>query len=189
MTNSKTAGIDSIPIPAGRWLPLLILVAGILTVLFAPGQDALAKTKQKTVPRPEPELKILELHASPIPYHPNSGPFHFSARIQLPKEVDETLMLEVSALLTSPSMTSLRFLSDRQPIHAHQSVGHNSGSADALPKQVQIELVWDGLDHNKLPAPPGPYEYEVRAKLLSNGDKGQRTQMLSWPKRGTVAVK
>ncbi len=186
MTDSRTVSVSSVP---ARRLRLLLLLAGILAVLVTSGQEAVAKTKQKSVPRPEPELKILELHASPIPYHPESGPFHFSARVQLPKEVDESLMLEVSALLTSPSMTSLRFLSDRQPIHAHQPVGQHGGAGDAPQKQVQIELVWDGLDHNKLPAPPGPYEYEVRAKLLSNGDKGQRTQMLSWPKRGTFAVK
>jgi hypothetical protein len=54
---------------------------------------------------------------------------------------------------------------------------------------VRIHLSWDGLDHNKQPAPPGSYDYMVRAKLLSNGEKGQKTQMLSWPKRGTFLVK
>ncbi len=98
-------------------------------------------------------------------------------------------MLEVSALVTSPSMTSLRFLSERQPIHAHTPAASTTGHQDGQPKQIHIQLIWDGLDHNKQPAPPGPYEYEVRAKLLTNGDKGQRTQMLSWPKRGTFAVK
>ena len=64
--------------------------------------DALAKTKGKSsVPRPEPDLKILSLHAAPMPYRPQDGPFHFIATVQLPKEVDEQLMLEVSALVTS----------------------------------------------------------------------------------------
>ena len=45
--------------------------------------------------------------------------------VQLPKEADETLMLKVSSLLTSSSMTSLAFLSNRQlefphPRHHHR---------------------------------------------------------------------
>jgi hypothetical protein len=186
-----TAISSTLHLPALRCRPhkAFTIIALVLAVLLGCGPDGFAKTKHKSAPRPEPELKILELRASPIPYRPQEGAFHFSARVQLPKEVDETLMLEVSALLTSPSMTSLRFLSDRQPIHAHTPAATTGGTPDAPQKHVQIELTWDGLDHNRQPAPPGPYEYEVRAKLLSNGDKGQRTQMLSWPKRGTFAVR
>jgi hypothetical protein len=29
----------------------------------------------------------------------------------------------------------------------------------------------------------------VRVKLLANGEKGPRTQMVAWPKRGTIEVK
>jgi hypothetical protein len=29
----------------------------------------------------------------------------------------------------------------------------------------------------------------LRAKLLSNGEKGPRTQMVSWPKRGTLEIR
>jgi hypothetical protein len=173
----------------GRRIQALALSVAAFSLVFGLGTHGLAKTKQKSTPRPEPELKILELRASPIPYKPQEGEFHFSARVQLPKEVDETLMLEVSALLTSPSMTSLRFLSDRQPIHAHTLASSIGGTPDAPQKHIQVDLTWDGLDHNRQPAPPGPYEYEVRAKLLSNGDKGQRTQMLSWPKRGKFSVR
>ena len=31
--------------------------------------------------------------------------------------------------------------------------------------------------------------FEVRAKLLANGEKGPRTQTVGWPKRGTIEVK
>ncbi|MGB4895358.1 MAG: hypothetical protein WBO94_12680, partial [Nitrospira sp.] len=64
-----------------------------------------------------------------------------------------------------------------------------SAAGDTPQKHVQVDLVWDGLDHNKQQVPVGSYEYEVRVKLLSNGEKGQRTQMLSWPKRGKFVVK
>jgi hypothetical protein len=50
-------------------------------------------------------------------------------------------------------------------------------------------LTWNGLDHKKQPATAGTYSFEVRAKLLMNGDKGPRTMMVSWPKRGTLEVR
>jgi hypothetical protein len=151
-----------------------------------------AKTKQKVVPRPEPELKIIELKVSPVPYVPDRGPLEFTMIVQLPKEADEALMLEVSSLLTSTSMTSLRFLSNRQPLNSHTlavMTGGTDAKGELQPKHVRIQLSWDGLDHNKQVAPRGSYDYQVRAKLLSNGEKGQRTQMLSWPKRGTFIIK
>lgn len=173
----------------------LHLIQGVLlfTLLFGIGaEDLAAKTKQKSAPRREPELKIVGLTIAPLPYAPGQGPLDFTVIVQLPKEVDDALMLEVSSLVTSESMTSLRFLSSRELITDHQpsTVVASPGSVEEPePKRVRIHLSWDGLDHNKQPAPPGSYEYMVRAKLLSNGEKGQKTQMLSWPKRGVFTVK
>jgi hypothetical protein len=178
------------PIPR---LARLVFTVLSFVLLFAVGaEDLSAKSKQKSAPPREPELKIVNLTISPTPYASNKGPLQFSVIVQLPKEVDHALMLEVSSLVTSPSMTSLRFLSSRQPITDHESAAIISGSASAEelePKRVRIHLSWDGLDHNKQPAPPGSYEYMVRAKLLRNGEKGQKTQMSSWPKRGSFLIK
>ncbi|MGD9730195.1 MAG: hypothetical protein AB7V39_27975, partial [Nitrospiraceae bacterium] len=165
----------------------------LLLVFFSVGAGELgAKTKQKSTPRREPELKIIDLKISPLPYAPENGALDFTVIVQLPKEVDEALMLEVSSLVTSASMTSLRFLSNRQAINDHQPstvVATPGSSGEPEPKRVRIHLSWDGLDHNKQLAPPGSYDYMVRAKLLSNDEKRQKTQMLSWPKRGTFVVK
>ncbi len=169
-------------------LGLLLLLSGLF-LLGGQTTDVLAKTKGKSsVPRPEPDLKILSLQAAPMPYRPQDGPFHFIATVQLPKEIDEQLMLEVSALVTSSSMTSLRFLSIRQQVNEHVQTTP-SAAGETPQKHVHVDLVWDGLDHNKQQVPVGSYEYEVRVKLLSNGEKGQRTQMLSWPKHGKIVVK
>jgi hypothetical protein len=174
------------------------LLHGLLLLLFLflfslGGEELGAKTKQKNAPRREPELKIIDLKISPLPYAPDRGALDFTVIVQLPKEVDEGLMLEVSSLVTSVSMTSLRFLSNRQAVNDHQPsavVAATPGSSEEPePKRVRIHLSWDGLDHNKQVAPPGSYDYMVRAKLLSNDEKGQKTQMLSWPKRGTFLVK
>ncbi|WP_447599770.1 hypothetical protein [Nitrospira sp. Nam80] len=165
----------------------------LFLVFFTVGAGELgAKTKQKSAPRREPELKIIDLKITPLPYTPEKGALDFTVIVQLPKEVDEALMLEVSSLVTSASMTSLRFLSSRQAVNDHQPstvVATPGSSGEPEPKRVRIHLSWDGLDHNKQLAPPGSYDYMVRAKLLSNDDKGQKTQMLSWPKRGTFVVK
>lgn len=167
-----------------------IFLSLCMLLIGAPHADA--KTKQKLAPRPEPELKIIDLKLSPVPYAPDRGPLEFTMIVQLPKEADEALMLEVSSLLTSTSMTSLRFLSNRQPLNSHTPAvitGGTYAKGELQPKHVRIQLSWDGLDHNKQVAPRGSYDYQVRAKLLSNGEKGQKTQMLSWPKRGTFVIK
>jgi hypothetical protein len=146
--------------------------------------DGLAKTKPPQVPRPEPELKIVELNITPTPYAPHDGPLEFAVTVQLPKELDGATILEVSSLISSPSKTSLRFLSHRQP--AQVSTTTPSGPERS---KLLVKLAWDGQDHRKQLASPGTYAYEVRIKLLSNGEKGPRTIMVAWPKRGTLEVR
>lgn len=143
-----------------------------------------AKSKPHQAPRPEPELKILDLNVSPNPYTVSSGSLQFSALVKLPKELNGATLLEVSSFITSPSKNSLRFLTTRTALEPH------AASTDgAAPPQVSVLLTWDGLDQKKIPSGAGLYHFEVRAKLLENGEKGPRTQMVAWPKRGTVEVK
>ena len=145
---------------------------------------ASAKAKPHQAPRPEPELKILDLNVSPNPYTISSGSLQFSALVQLPKELNGATLLEVSSFITSPSKNSLRFLTTRKPLEPHAA----STDGAAAP-QISVLLTWDGLDQKKILSGAGLYQFEVRAKLLANGEKGPRTQMVAWPKRGTVEVK
>jgi hypothetical protein len=135
-------------------------------------------------PRPEPELKIVDLNVAPNPFELGNGSLQFNVTVQLPKELDGATILEVTSLISSPSKTSLRFLRHRQPVEA--TPGEN-GSTDRPRRSV--ELSWDGQDHRKQPAGSGTYSYEVRTKLLVDGEKGPRTIMVAWPKRGTLEVK
>jgi hypothetical protein len=128
-------------------------------------------------------LKILDVDVAPSPYVPGNGPLQFAVSVQLPRELDGATILEVTSLISSPSKTSLRFLSHRRPVEVHPVAG-----VTERPK-LSIELSWDGRDHRKQLAGSGSYFYEVRTKLLKNGDKGIRTMMVSWPKRGTLEVK
>ena len=143
-----------------------------------------AKAKPAKAPRPDPELKVLELKISPTPYTVSAGSLEFSAVVQLPRELDGATILEVSSLVSSPSKTSIRFLSLRKPLESPEAT-----PVSTEPSKVSVVLTWDGMDHTKSPAEAGTYHFELRAKLLSNGDKGPRTLMVSWPKRGTLEVK
>ncbi|MDH4186798.1 MAG: hypothetical protein OEV08_07365 [Nitrospira sp.] len=175
MLNSKVAtwiGITS-------WL---LLCTALL--LWSPS-FATAKSKHKhKAPRHEPELKILEVTLSPNPYTASSGSLEFSALLQLPKKLEEPTILEVTSLITSPSKSSLRFLSTRTTLEPHQAPTDGSS-----PPNISVMLTWDGLDQHKTTAGAGLYHFEVKAKLLTNGEKGPRTQMVGWPKRGTIEVK
>ena len=163
------------------FLGLLGLCGGLL--LFFP-TDSLSKIKSPRVSRPEPELKIVDLNIGPTPYEPSNGPLQFSVTVQLPRALDGATILEVTSLISSPSKTSLRFLTHRQPVEmAIVKQGETERG------KVSIELSWDGQDHRKQVAGSGTYSYEVRTKLLANGEKGPRTMMVAWPKRGTLEVR
>jgi hypothetical protein len=129
-------------------------------------------------------LKVLELKITPNPYTVSAGSLEFSAVVQLPQELDGATILEVSSLVTSPSKRSIRFLALRKPLELPAIA-----SISAERKAIPVVLTWDGMDHTKAPADAGMYQFELRAKLLSNGEKGPRTLMVSWPKRGTLEVK
>lgn len=118
-----------------------------------------------------------------MPYTQGNGPVQFSVTVQLPREIDRALILEVTSLISSPSKTSLRFLTHRQPI----PITSTRNGEQERPKVV-VELQWDGQDHRKQVAGAGTYAYEVRTKLLANSEKGLRTLTVAWPKRGTLEV-
>jgi hypothetical protein len=160
---------------------LLTLCASLMAVFPA---ESLSKVKPPRVPRPEPQLKIVGLNIAPTPYALGNGPLQFSVTVQLPKEVDRSTILEVTSLISSPSKSSLRFLTYRQPIQVSPVVDGETGRL-----KVSVELAWDGQDHRKQLAGVGIYSYEVRTKLLANGEKGIRTVMVAWPKRGLLEVK
>ena len=181
-------GTTSATATQSTWFRLsLVWVAWTIAcslLLMLSSDGASAKSKPAKAPRPEPELKVLELKISPNPYTVSAGSLEFSAVVQLPKELDGATILEVSSLVSSPSKTSIRFLSLRKPL---ESPGTTPISTE--PPKISVVLTWDGLDHMKAPAEAGTYQFELRAKLLSNGEKGPRTLMVSWPKRGTLEVK
>ena len=72
----------------------------------------------------------------------------------------------MSSLVTSPSKRSIRFLSLRKPLESPAITPINTDR-----RTIPVVLTWDGMDQTKAPAEAGIYQFELRAKLLSNGEK------------------
>lgn len=170
-------------------LPLTWLLCCLSFVLLLPVGSA--EAKRKAPYRPQPDLRILSVSPSPMSYSLQNGPLHIAIAVELPKDLDGATILEVSSLISSPSKRSMRFLSNRQPVGgaAPPLPGQDAGPESKGKPQLAVTLTWDGTDQNQKTVELGTYSYEVRAKLLAVGEKGPRTQMVSWPKRGTLEVK
>ena len=162
-------------------VPRILLTGLLLLPLLLSHVEAAKRKPARVTP---PDLRIVAVTVSPNPYTPGAGSVDFAVDIELPLDIAEGTLLEVSSLLSSTSMSAVRFLSNRQPVTILES-----GHSDEAKPRVAITLVWDGTDQSKQPAQSGRYEYEIRAKLLTSGENGARTHMNSWPKRGTLVVK
>lgn len=166
----------------------MLLSGALVGVLSAESADA----KRKPVQRHEPDLRIVAVTASPEPYSPGSGSLDLAVEVQLPKELNGATLLEVSWLISSQSKRSLRFISNRQTVTVQPASDPPltaQTAADSSPGRIVVKLNWDGTDQTKQLVESGRYHYEVRAKLLAVGENGPRTQMVAWPKRGTLEVK
>ena len=157
-----------------------------------------AARKSKAAPKKEPDLRIVDVRIKPVPYVPSRGELQFALAIDLPPDVEPTALLEVTCLLSSPSKTSLRFLAYRQPVAPLlEALGHHAprpspagDNRDRGPSpRVIVTLNWDGKDHTRQETQAGQYRYELRAKIIGDGDSTPRTLTVSWPKRGTMEVK
>ena len=164
--------------------PCGLLVLGLL-ILTVPAEGA-KRPHREAKP---PDLKIVSVSLTPTPYSPDNGPMEIAVEVELPQSVSGDSLLEVSSLITSPSKRSLKFLADRQPVKQILASKPASANGQDAKHHINLLLTWDGKDQTKQLVQRGRYDYEVRAKLLDVSDKGPRTQMVSWPKRGVVEVK
>ncbi len=290
----------SVQFPTGRAAAavLCLTVCGSLSVVPA-------EAKRKQTPVVPPDLNILSVAVSPESLIPGEGAVSFVVEVELPKDLADSSLLEVSSLISSPSKSSLRFLISRQPVGMgsaqgggpvervpggtvaergpvaapdrepvagldatgagdepvsrpgpavpgpsptqtdagsappappvaqapagtradaepkappsqepvagsdpagaevgvggvaagppptqNESVGRSEqGSPESRDMRMTVTLTWDGNDQTGQRVQQGRFNYEIRAKLLVVGENGPRTQMVSWPRRGTIEVK
>jgi len=168
-------------------MPRAILSIGLALALWClagSGGGASHAAKPKTPPR-APDLKILSVAAMPLPFAPTEKPLTLTITVELPKNLPDEGVLNVSALITSPSKSSIRLLEKNQPLTGKI----RAGAAQGEHQRVEIVLRWDGTDHMKQVVGDGIYDYLVQAKLMAVGKNGPLTRETAWRKRGTLEVR
>ena len=149
----------------------LLFVVGVLI----PGESE-AKKRRRYVPA----LKIVDISTTPMPFAPGDGPLAITVEVELPKDLSKVDLLEVSSLISLPTKRSIRFLSNRHPI---DDVKMETGKP-----RLKTTLLWDGRDQTKEFVGQGDYDYEIRAKLMTNENGNPRTKIVSLRARGTFEV-
>lgn len=134
-----------------------------------------------------PDLKILTVEATPLPFFLNEHPLTLTITVALPKSIPDDALLDVTTLITSPSKTSFRLLTNRQTVAGNAAAGPDG--AKNLPGLVQVMQTWDGTDHTKHIVADGMYDYQVQAKLMMPGKNGPLLREASLKKRGKFEVR
>jgi|GEM_PF-1770246 len=152
--------------------------------IVPPKAKAKAKIKVKTH---QPNLKILSVDPSPLPFVVTERPLTVTIVVELPKTLPDEALLNVTILITSPSKSSIRVLESLLPI-TNQIKAEVVGE-HGHPQQIEIVQVWDGTDQTKRVVPDGSYTYQVVAKLMAPGKNGPLTQATSWKIQGRFEVR
>lgn len=147
-----------------------------------PSHAAKPKTRAKT-----PDLKILSVEPVPVPFFVNEHPLTLTITVELPKSIPDEALLDVTTLITSPSKSSIRLLTNRQTIENDPPPEADGAKGD--PRLVEVVLTWDGTDHTKRTVSDGKYDYQVQAKLMVMGKSGPLTRETSMKKRGSFEVR
>jgi hypothetical protein len=158
----------------GIWPKLMVICLGVIVTLFL-CEQADARKKRKRFISP---VKVEEVATSPDPFIIGQSPLKLSMMVKVPLSAIDEKVLEVSALITSPTRRSMSFVSQRLPLAEATQGG--------LLNLVPVELVWDGKDQYDQLVVDGSYFYEIQAKLLEDEGHGPRTKLVSHRVQGTL---
>ena len=139
--------------------------------------DPVEAKKRRRKPAPSP-VKILDVGTSPEPFVIGKSPLKISMMVQLPRSLRDSNVLEVSALITSPTRRSMGFVTHRVDLK-DPSVSQSFGT-------FPVDLVWDGKDQHDQLVSDGAYFYEIQAKLMTDNGDGPRTRVVSRRIHGTL---
>ena len=158
----------------GIWPKLMVICLGVIVTLFLCEQaDARKKRKRYISP-----VKVEQVATSPDPFIIGQSPLTLSMMVKVPLSAIDEKVLEVSALITSPTRRTMSFVSQRLPLAEATQGG--------LLRLVPVELVWDGKDQYDQLVVDGSYFYEIQAKLLEDEGHGPRTKIVSHRVQGTL---
>lgn len=147
----------------------------LLCWVVVPIADGKKRRSSRSLP-----LKIVEVTVSPSPFEVGKGELNLSIVVELPRKLNGANLLEFTALISSPSRSSMSFLTQRLPLSIEPNPQENS--------HVYTTLFWDGKDQAEELVSSGTYLYEVRVKLMAEEGDGPRTKIESPRSHGTVEV-
>ena len=158
----------------GMWPKILVCcLLGIVTLFLCEQVDARKKRKRFVSP-----VKVEEVATYPKPFIIGQTPMTLSMMVKVPLSKVETKILEVSALITSPTRKTMSFVSRRLPLAEATQGG--------LLNLVSVDLVWDGKDQYDQLVVDGSYFYEIQAKVMEDKGHGPRTKIVSHRVQGTL---
>lgn len=146
-----------------------------LFVGFAFSQQVVAKQNKGPATSP---VKISDVVISPDPFIIGKSPLKLTMLVELPSSLRGANVLEVSAMITSPTRRSMSFVAHRRLVDEQEAKGANL--------TVPVELVWDGKDQYHQLVVDGSYFYELQAKLMEDQGNGPRTKIVSHRVHGTL---
>jgi hypothetical protein len=142
-------------------------------LVFSQQVDAKRNGSQATSP-----VKISDVVISPEPFIIGKSALTLTMLVELPSSLRGANVLEVSAMITSPTRRSMSFVAHRR------LVDDQEGKVKNL--TVPVELVWDGKDQYHQLVVDGSYFYELQAKLMEDQGYGPRTKIVSHRVHGTL---
>ena len=158
------------------WPKLMVIcLSMVLSVFLCEQVDAKKKRKRFISP-----VKVEQVATSPDPFIIGQSLLTLSMMVKVPASAKDSKILEVSALITSPTRRTMSFVSQRLPL-AEATQGGLLGL-------VPVELVWDGKDQYDQLVVDGSYFYEIQAKLMEDKGEGPRTKIVSHRIQGTLEV-
>ncbi|WNM61194.1 hypothetical protein [Candidatus Nitrospira neomarina] len=145
----------------------------IVSLAFSQQVDAKRKKGSATSP-----VKISDVVVSPDPFILGKSPLKLTLLVELPSSLRGANVLEVSAMITSPTRRSMSFVAHRLLVDELKPKGKNP--------TIPVELVWDGKDQYHQLVADGSYFYELQAKLMEDQGNGPRTKIVSRRVHGTL---
>jgi hypothetical protein len=152
---------------------MVIGLVAIVTFFLCEQADARKKRKRFISP-----VKVEEVATSPDPFIIGKSPLTLSMMVKVPLSTVESKILEVSALITSPTRRSMSFVSRRLSL--------DEATQGGLLGLVPVDLVWDGKDQYDQLVADGSYFYEIQAKVMEDEGYGPRTKIVSHRLQGTL---
>jgi hypothetical protein len=146
-----------------------------LTIGLAFSQQAVAKKNKGPATSP---VKISDVVVSPDPFILGKSGLKLTLFVELPSSLRGANVLEVSAMITSPTRRSMSFVAHRLLVDELETKGKNL--------TIPVELVWDGKDQYQQLVADGSYFYELQAKLMEDQGNGPRTKIVSRRVHGTL---